>query len=699
MRTIIRLNGRWQVAESLAPDKAGVYTRTVPVPGLVGLAEPPFPGTHAGERPPPTPEQKGLPIADPLRDYFWYRREIDIPALGAATRLRIAKAQFGLRAWFNGYDLGEHLPCFSAAVFDVTPYIRVGRNEVVLRVGAHPCILPPDVPPGSDQEKTLWTPGIYDDVTLWFSDNPTVTSIQVAPDIHRACATVRATIRNNVSTAIVFQPRATVREAASARDAGQWEGAAITLGPGEGRTVECSVPIEKPHLWEPDDPFLYRLEFSTGGDAQDVRFGLREFRFDTPTRRAYLNDKLIFLRGSNITLHRFFEDPQCQDRPWDPQWVRRLLVEWPKSLGWNCFRFSIGPVPDFWLDLADEVGLIIENEFFMWVMRKTWSPDTVKAHVAGWMEDSWNHPSVGWWSLCNETWDPALDAMIGDLRKLDLSGRAWNNGYYLPQGTDDPVDDHHYIFHHEVPAKGMSSTLEQYKVSTGPKSTNSPHPTAHATVLNEYGWLWLHRDGTPCSLTWNTYAALLKPDATPADRIRLHAELLSHETRHFRAHRNYAGVLHFTFLTADHPNAFTGDLWRDVATLEMWPEYEEAFANAFQPVCVHLHYFQVGKKSGDSEFVPVMVINDDPHPVGGDLTVSIVDAEMRVFSQYQRPWHLPPGGQHTWFLHPAFPSAVGHYRVCVEATWGGGRNVRCSSRLEITPVQHGTAAMMASTTA
>ena len=39
---------------------------------------------------------------------------------------------------------------------------------------------------------------------------------------------------------------------------------------------------------------------------------MREFRFDTATRRAYLNGKPYFLRGSNITLHRFFEDPQCK---------------------------------------------------------------------------------------------------------------------------------------------------------------------------------------------------------------------------------------------------------------------------------------------------------------------------------------------------------------------------------------------------
>jgi len=46
--------------------------------------------------------------------------------------------------------------------------------------------------------------------------------------------------------------------------------------------------------------------------------------------------------------------------------VRRLLGEIPKQMHWNYFRFCIGPVPDRWLEICDEVGLLIQNEFFVW---------------------------------------------------------------------------------------------------------------------------------------------------------------------------------------------------------------------------------------------------------------------------------------------------------------------------------------------
>ena len=76
-----------------------------------------------------------------------------------------------------------------------------------------------------------------------------------------------------------------------------------------------TLKIPDAHLWSPEDPFLYVVESSTGGDSFETRFGMREFKFDAATRRAYLNGKIYYLRGSNITLHRFLEDPLCRDLP------------------------------------------------------------------------------------------------------------------------------------------------------------------------------------------------------------------------------------------------------------------------------------------------------------------------------------------------------------------------------------------------
>ena len=86
----------------------------------------------------------------------------------------------------------------------------------------------------------------------------------------------------------------------------------VELAAGEEKTVTQTVPLPEAVLWSPDNPFLYVLETSTGGDSCTTRFGMREFRFDTALRRAWLNGKVIYLRGASITLHRFFGDPHVR---------------------------------------------------------------------------------------------------------------------------------------------------------------------------------------------------------------------------------------------------------------------------------------------------------------------------------------------------------------------------------------------------
>src|SRR5207248_2543524 len=117
----------------------------------------------------------------------------------------------------------------------------------------------------------------------------------------------------------------------------------ITLAPGESKLVLQTIRVPGARLWSPESPNLYVLETATGGDSATTRFGMREFRFDTATKRAYLNGRAYFMRGSNITLHRFFEDPLSGTLPWDEAWVRKLLVEIPHQMHWNSFRFCIGP--------------------------------------------------------------------------------------------------------------------------------------------------------------------------------------------------------------------------------------------------------------------------------------------------------------------------------------------------------------------
>ncbi len=343
-RVTVSLDGTWQIDESVAADaQPAGFAHRVPVPGLANLAVPPFTGVDRFDsreviqnrvRKKMLPESaliQTVGIPRQARNYFWYRRAFRVPARKQTAILKINKAQFGTVVWLNGVKLGEHFGCFTASYFDATKAVRwEGENDLVVRVGAHPAALPATVPAGTDFEKLKWTPGIYDSVTLQLADNPVIESIQVAPDIRTSSILVETVVRN-YGAATKTPVKHVVRTWQGNRQVAVSGATEVTVASQGTATTRTRIAIPGARLWSPERPFLYAVESSTSGDSVTTRFGMREFRFDTATRRAYLNGKPYFMRGSNITLHRFFEDPSCGRLPWDRAWVRKLLVDIPKQ--------------------------------------------------------------------------------------------------------------------------------------------------------------------------------------------------------------------------------------------------------------------------------------------------------------------------------------------------------------------------------
>jgi beta-galactosidase len=678
-RISIPLDGLWDIEDSQTPDKIPTaWNHRVPVPGLAHSAQPPFP--HVDEfdsrqlilnrardgKVPRSAIVHNAGVSRQERNWFWYHRTFQVRTLLPVAELRINKAQFGAAVWLNGMKIGEHSPCFTAAIFDISQAIRQGRNELIVRVGAHPGVLPANVSAGTDFEKIRWTPGIYDSVSISINDNPTIESIQIAPRIADSSILVQTVLRNYGGNAISFALAQRVRPWKSEEVAATATPSQLTLRPGESRVLLQRIALPGAHLWSPESPNLYVLKTTTRGDNVTTRFGMREFRFDTATRRAYLNGRVYFMRGSNITLHRFFEDPLSQNLPWDEAWVRRLLVEIPHEMHWNSFRFCIGPVPDRWLDIADEAGLLIQNEYFVWT-GQNWhgaenqvhfDTDEMIQEYKEWVRDNWNHPSVAIWDANNETWDSAFaEKIIPAVRGLDLSNRPWENSYNPAQGADDPVEDHPYEF--QTMADGGApfnmTTLES------PGGMSPGARSGHALILNEYGWLWLNRDGTPTELTKRLYPALLGSSATAEQRLALNAYLLAGLTEYWRAYRQYAGVLHFVYLTSSDPAGYTSDHFRDVKKLELHSEFKDYISSAFAPVGVYLNFWQPTLESGTVRSLPVMLVNDEDREVVGKVTLALDDMQGEHVTSQETTFKVAPLGQSTLYRDFQFPDRRGDF--------------------------------------
>jgi len=458
----------------------------------------------------------------------------------------------------------------------------------------------------------------------------------------------------------------------------------VELAAGEEKTITQTVPVPGAVLWSPDNPFLYVLDTNTGGDSCSTRFGMREFRCSSANRRAMLNGKVIYLRGASLTLHRFFGDPQCGGLPWNEAWVRRFLVDIPKQMRWNAFRVCIGPAPQQWLDIADEAGILLQYEFPIWSDRecradgsfrhKLWKEDDVVQQVREFMRDNWNHPSVALWDASNEThWAFLKDKLIPAVRGLDLSHRPWENGYNLPQGPDDPYEWHPYKFiSYWLRAKPPQFEMRDLEKWTGANESREDGRWTHASIINEYDWLWLHRDGTPTTLARKVYDHLLGPAATPDQRRKACAYYLAGLTEFWRASREHAGVMYLAYLDADLPHCFTCDNFSDVRRPRLEAHFADYMGEAFKPLGVYINFWQPALTAAGERSYRVTIINDTYEPAHGRLELAWqFPSGAPAAANVQRGIEVPALGKVIYEATLATPAAPGQYELIAKAHWEG----------------------------
>lgn len=709
-RTIISLDGTWDVAEGNVRDRPpSDFPHQAPVPGLLHSATPPFPDIGkfesrelqynrtmipmitGGKLVPPVDEAakaSSQGVSYQPRDYFWYRRRFTAPAARQHATLLVLKAQFGSEIWLNGTPVGTRDSCFTSGAYDVSKAILwAAENEIVIRVGAHPGVLPKGNTTPFDFEKEYWTPGIWDSVELHCFDGPAIRSIQVAPRISPREIVVETVIQNleDVAAEIALDHQVHDLEGGSVlathRDT-------VKLGPSEQVAHRCTIALPAAQLWSPDSPKLYTLESRTPGDGVRTRFGVREFRFDTPTKRAYLNGEPIFLRGGGASLSRFFEDPLCGTLPWDEAWVRRLLDDNPKLLHWNTVKFTIGPVPRRWMEIADEVGLLVIPEFPVWVLspkifqgyEREFDRPALKQEMSDWLRDNWNHPSAIYFNSSLESVLPWLGKeIVPEVRKLDLSDRAWQDSWNPPIGPDDPYEDHPYEFSgNAMPGRAKFDMVLLESRAGIEKPHLGATPTGHATIIAEYGWLWLNRDGSPTLLTQFIYPTLPYPAATNEERIRTVSYLMAGLTEYWRSFRQLAGVLYYGYLASSNPGvAYTSDYFADVEALELHPLYREYVGEAFKPLGVYLNFWQRELEAGIEQELIVMMCNDLGTPQTGELILTLEREDGEPVVLAREPFLLGKWGQQTHRMSVQLPKAHGAYTLKATARSDDGSSTVC----------------------
>lgn len=318
----------------------------------------------------------------------------------------------------NGKVVARHFDSWLPFEVDVTDRIQ-DDNELLVGVRArslfskrstvYPKMTAP-YPTGSETEKLA---GIWQDVSLRIVPKLRVKDVFVKPFVSAGQLEIEATVTNDTRTTAMALVHGEIAPWQSGTDdaaAGTYgetvlrmPDAPVQLEPGATATITRRIEVNGAlKEWNPDSPNLYGLHLSIGqrGGTRDLtttRFGWRRFEIDG--RDLLLNGRKIQLAGD--LLHPF--GPFILSRSYVRAWYRMI-----KDFGGNAVRPHAQIHPRHFLDLADEMGLVVLDETSLFGSSIALNFEEPAAwtrfeeHLDGLVLRDRNHPSVLGWSFGNE---------------------------------------------------------------------------------------------------------------------------------------------------------------------------------------------------------------------------------------------------------------------------------------------------------
>lgn len=723
---ILLLNGTVDFEQTEFAFPPSEFRHKIQVPGLIDLAEPKL-----------DQYDKYFSGTQKLR-YHWYRFVFKVPSgfENKFATLTMLKSMFNTQIILNGYDCGTFMQCSTPIDADLTPYLKYNNqdNILLIRLGEEKR-LPKETALGFDREKFAYIPGIWDDIFISFTGPVRISRSLILTSYVNKEITVKLKVENvsrilqrNMEMAFAaYTIKGYVKEKVS--------GKRVTpdfIIEGKTRSQhesihEIKVPLKDPVAWSPENPFLYKVVLTAVTDSividnygnpelrkvkyPEYLFGISDVVIENIGMKDFtaagqffsLNGERYFLAGTSITLFRFFEDPDRRALPWDKKWVEEMFINIPKRMGWNACRVCIGLLPDFWYDLADEYGILIQNEYPMWQLRG--SDSQMEKEYTDWVWSDGTHPSIAIWDALNEQKSDFIgNRLIPSLLKLDPS-RIWDAGYMTASDMKIQMSESHPYelgFGWWDTDEDVIKRRETYSFGKL-SSERKPNPAGYPVLVNEYGWIWQTRDGkesairvkgeflegqvTPYTDNYeyyepggevlykgrDIYEHFLGKNATPEERWRFEAYYLGIQTEKLRARRTYAGILSFVYLTNN--RGYTGD----------WFMGNVADLNPSQGLMVQYHGFkrfavfidhedQRYNKNGGfiepglTKDINLIACNDTKEVKTGKVTMKLVNSSGKVVLLKNADINAPPFGMETKSVNIRFPKTQGGYLLLTELT-------------------------------
>ena len=333
----------------------------------------------------------------------WLKKKFMVPAGWKGRRIQIHFEAVAGDAVIivNGKKMGSHFGIFLPFDLDLTDAIVPGK-ENELCVGVRKASLfdhRSEYGRRTYQAGSFWgqhVAGIWQDVFIVALPTVHISNVFIQPRVNADTLQAELIIVNEKTEATTVSLDAI---------AGSIQLPAKTIkipAHGEAKIILATPVKGKLKYWSTETPNLYNLvaqvcEKGKVTDAKSTRFGWRQVTLEG--NKVLLNGKAITMRGDSWHFLGI------------PQMTRRYAQAWYQAMrdaNINAVRLHAQPYPEFYLDVADEMGILVLDESAMWASdggpklnEPLYWADS-KQHISELVLRDRNHPSVFGWSVSNE---------------------------------------------------------------------------------------------------------------------------------------------------------------------------------------------------------------------------------------------------------------------------------------------------------
>ncbi|MBQ4101910.1 MAG: glycoside hydrolase family 2 [Oscillospiraceae bacterium] len=396
---------------------------------------------------PPESALSGLQRITQEGEYLYYKRTFKLPEnfLKEKLLLHIGAADQIAHVWVNGSLVGSHKGGYLPFTFDITHLLQ---EENTLIIGTEDHLDDHILPYGKqrrDRGGMWYTPvsGIWQ--TVW---------LESVPEEYISSLRIDVT-QDSFSLAVSGAKAGIVTVKTETGD--------LTFPLEEG---VCHGKLDHPHLWSPEDPYLYSFTIQTAEDRISSYFALRtlEIKKVDGLMRLCLNGKPYFFHG--LLDQGYWSDGLFT--PASPENYIRDIKEM-KALGFNMLRKHIKIEPEIFYYACDRLGMAVFQDFVnngdYSFFRDTALPTIgikrlndrhlhkdplTRAAFLKSMKETvnhlYNHPCIVYWTIFNEGWGQFDSSLAYEkLKEMDNTRFIDSASGWFGGGKSDVQSEHVYF--------------------------------------------------------------------------------------------------------------------------------------------------------------------------------------------------------------------------------------------------------------